>query len=315
MDELTQNTDGAEQAAAAAQRGAADVGSGLMAEVDKGKEWLERLQAWVVENGAEFLVTLIVVLLILLVGKIVITMVSAALQRRLEKSDRVDGILEEFIPSVVRKVLWIIVFMMALGRFGIDIGPMIAGLGVLGFVVGFAFQESLGNLAAGVMLALNKPFKVGDYVEAGGCTATVAAMDMMATTMTSPDNKKIVVPNKSVWGSAITNYTALDTRRVECGVGVSYGADLNKTRQTILEVIKKHELCLDEPAPMVEVVEMGDSSVNFCVRPWCKTEDYWTLFFQLNQQVKEALDAAGIEIPFPQRDVHVYGLEKVPSGQ
>lgn len=317
MDEQAQEmtTAAQEQASAlseTANSAGKDVVSGLAGELDKGKEWVDKLQAWLVENGAEFLVNLVVVILILIIGKIVIGMISGALKRALEKSPRVEGILEDFITSIVRKVLWVIVLMMALKRFGVDIGPMIAGLGVLGFVVGFAFQESLGNLAAGVMLALNRPFKVGDFVEAGGCTGAIAAMDMMATTMTTPDNKKVVVPNKSVWGAAITNYTALETRRVDLGVGVSYGADLGKTRETILAVVKKHPLTLDDPAPMIEVVEMADSSVNFCVRPWTKTADYWTVFFELNQQIKEALDAADIEIPFPQMDVHHYGLEQLP---
>jgi len=319
MDELQTVAETAQEGTAGAQQtlqsAGADAMGSLMGEVEKGKQWLEKLQGWLIENGAEFLVNLIVVILILIVGKIVIGMICKRLSKSLEKSPRVEGILEDFITSIVHKVLWVIVLMMALKRFGVDIGPMIAGLGVMGFVIGFAFQESLGNLAAGVMLALNRPFRLDDFVEAGGCSGIVIAMDMMATTMRTPDNKKVVVPNKSVWGSAITNYTAMETRRVEAGVGISYGADIGKARDTIMGVLKQHPLCLEDPEPIVEVVEMGDSSVNFCVRPWCKTADYWTVFFEINQQIKEALDAAGIEIPFPQQDVHLHGLDSRAGGQ
>ncbi|MDT8389602.1 MAG: mechanosensitive ion channel family protein [Lentisphaeria bacterium] len=303
-------------AAAEAPQGALnDVVGTLNGELDKGKEWLSKLQAWAVENGANFLVNLLVVIIILIVGKVVIGMITKTLHKTLHASPRVEGILEEFITSIVSKVLWVIVLMMALKRFGVDIGPMIAGLGVMGFVVGFAFQESLGNLAAGVMLALNRPFKVGDFVDVGGCLGKVVAMDMMATTLTSPDNKKLIVPNKSAWGNPITNYTALDTRRVDLGVGISYGSDITKAKQVIMDLITQSDLCLDDPAPVVELMAMADSSLNLVVRPWVKTEDYWDVYFGLNQRIKEALDAAGIEIPFPQQDVHIKGLENMSVGK
>lgn len=280
-------------------------------ELESGRQWLLTMEGWLVENAATFVVSLISVILILVVGKLVINLLCGKLKRGLEKSPRVEGILEDFITSIVNKVLWVIVLMMALKRLGVDIGPMIAGLGVLGFVVGFAFQESLANLAAGVMMALNRPFRVGDFVEAGGCMGVIKAMDMMAATMTTPDNKKVIVPNKAVWGSAITNYTALDTRRVDMGVGISYGADINQAKQVIREVLAGCDLCLDDPPPVVELMAMSDSSVDLVIRPWTKTSDYWTVFFQVTQQIKEALDAAGIAIPFPQRDVHIHGIEKL----
>jgi small conductance mechanosensitive channel len=184
---------------------------------------------------------------------------------------------------------------------------------VTGFIIGFAFQESLGNLASGMMIALNEPFRVGDYVEVGGNSGTVKDMNMMATTLSTPDNKKVVVPNKNVWGSPITNYTALETRRVDLTAGISYGADINKAKEVILGVLKDQAAVLDDPAPTVEVIEMADSSVNLVVRPWCKTADYWSVVFSVNHAIKEALDEAGIEIPFPQMDVHHHGLEGMKS--
>jgi small conductance mechanosensitive channel len=159
------------------------------------------------------------------------------------------------------------------------------------------------------MIALNQPFQVGDFVEVGGVPGVVDETNMMATTLHSPDNKKIVVPNRSVWGSTITNYSALDTRRVDLVMGISYSSDIGKAKEVILSVLKGNEMVLDDPGPTVEVVEMADSSVNLVVRPWCKTADYWKVYFSVNRAAKEALDQAGIEIPFPQMDVHHFGLE------
>ncbi|MBF0199656.1 MAG: mechanosensitive ion channel family protein [Planctomycetes bacterium] len=263
-----------------------------------------KIQEWLIQKGADFAIDLLVFFLILLIGKFVISGICSVTRKMLENSKRVSEILCTFTVNIVNKILWIVLIMLALPRLGVDIGPLIAGLGVGGFIIGFAFQETLGNLASGLMLLLNQPFNKGDYVEAGGVAGVVQDLNIMATTLTSPDNKKIVVPNKAIWGSSITNYSALETRRVDLGMGISYSADINQAKQVALDVIAKEELILEDPAPMVEVVEMADSSVNFVVRPWCKTADYWTVYFNINHALKEALDSAGIEIPFPQMDIH-----------
>jgi small conductance mechanosensitive channel len=187
----------------------------------------------------------------------------------------------------------------------VNIAPLIAGLGVTGFIVGFAFQESLGNLAAGMMIAINHPFRVGDLVEIGGIMGTVKELNMMAATLATPDNKKIVVPNKIIWGSPITNFTAVDKRRMEIAVGISYGADIGKARRVALEVLRAHPLVLKNPEPVAEVNSFGESSVNLVLRPWATPDDYWKAFFELNRQVKEAFDKNGVEIAFPQMDVHM----------
>jgi len=185
-------------------------------------------------------------------------------------------------------------------RLGINIAPLIAGLGVTGFILGFAFQESLGNLAAGMMIALNQPFKVGDYVSAGGVEGSVQELNMMAATLTTADFKKVMVPNKVIWGTPITNYTAMDRRRVEIGVGIAYGADIAKAKRIAMDVLRANPLVMREPEPIAEVLSLGDSSVNLVLRPWTRPEDYWTVFFAVNQAVKEAFDQNEIEIPFPQ---------------
>jgi small conductance mechanosensitive channel len=267
-------------------------------------EQVDAVNNWLMTTGIDLGMNIVAFLITLIVASFVINIVCSIAGKALKKAKRVSDMLEQFTLSVLRKVLWVVAFMVALPCLGIDVGPLIAGLGVGGFIVGFAFQESLGNLAAGLMILLNEPFKVGDLVEGGGQFGVVNELNMMATTMTTADNKLIVIPNSSVWGSAIVNYTALDTRRVDMTVGIGYAADIDEARATIKAVVDANELVLKEPGTQIELVEMADSSLNLVVRPWCKTPDYWTVYFGLNQKIKEALDAKGIEIPFPQMDLH-----------
>jgi len=281
--------------------------------MEKELAYIEKVKEWVAVNGATFLVDVVVVLIILVVGNIVIKGICKSLSLSLKKSGKVSELLESFLLNVTSKVLWVIIFMLAIQRLGIAIGPLVAGLGVTGFIVGFACQESLSNLAAGIMIALNQPFQVGNFVEVAGVAGVVDEMNMMATTLHSPDNKKVVVPNGKVWGSTITNYSAHETRRVDLVVGISYSSDIGKAKDVIHSVLKENKAVLNDPAPTVEVVEMADSSVNFVVRPWCNTDDYWNVYFGVTRAVKEAFDQADIEIPFPQMDVHHYGIEKLKS--
>jgi small conductance mechanosensitive channel len=276
-----------------------------------GNVWINQIKEWLMGQGIHLLVNLLTALLIFFVGFYLIRFVCHSLEKILKKSPRVDDMLKDLIVSVVGKSLWVLVIIMILGRIGLDIGPLIAGLGLTGFILGFAFQDSLSNLASGVMLTLNRPFQIGDYVDAGGVSGTIKAMDMMAVSMTTPDNKRIIIPNKSVWGSAITNYTALDTRRVDMAVGISYGSDIATAKKVILDAILSFDEVLSDPAPTIEVVGLGDSSVNLVVRPWVKTADYLTILFAAYPKIKAALDANGIEIPFPQVDVHYSGSDKI----
>ncbi len=273
-----------------------------------GNDLIGKFMDWFMGQGIQLLFNLFIAMLIMVISHYAIRFFCRNLDKILKKSPRVDDMLKDLVVSIVGKTFWVLVIIMILGRLGIDIGPLIAGLGLTGFILGFAFQDSLSNLASGVMLTLNRPFQIGDYVDAGGVSGTVKAMDMMAVTLTTPDNKKIIIPNKSVWGSAITNYTALDTRRVDMAVGISYGSDIAKAKKVILDTILNFDQVLSLPAPTIEVVSLGDSSVNFVVRPWVKTGDYWTIFFAAYPKIKAALEANGIEIPFPQMDVHIKPL-------
>ncbi|HPM77375.1 MAG TPA: mechanosensitive ion channel family protein [bacterium] len=273
--------------------------------------WLAQGKTWLMEKGPGFLVDLAVFILLIVVGAVAIKIMRKALKMVLHKSKRINETLEKFLVNVTGKVLWVVLLMIALPRLGIDVAPLIAGLGVTGFIVGFAFQESLGNLAAGMMIVINQPFKIGDFVDAGGHQGTIGEINMMATSMITLDNKKIVLPNRGVWGNPIVNYSALEKRRVDLTVGIAYGSPIGKARDVIAAALTAVPGVLSEPAPRIELNAMADSSLNLVVRPWCKSEDYWNVFFAANQAIQEALDAAGIVIPFPQVDVHHHGAESI----
>ena len=270
-------------------------------------DWMEQAQSWLATNGTAFAVDLIVFLLLLLAGRVAIGSAVRVAEQMMARSERVSEMLASFLAGALSKALWVLVLMIALGQLGIDIGPLIAGLGVAGFVIGFAFQESLGNLAAGVMIMLNQPFDVGDYVDAGGASGTVTDLNFMATTLTTPDNKQIVVPNRTVWGSSVTNHTAHDTRRVEWTVGIGYSSDIGRAAEIAHEILRHDAQVLTEPEPLIEVKELADSSVNLVIRAWTATADLWSVFFRVNRAIKERYDEAGVEIPFPQLDVHHHG--------
>ena len=295
----------AADAAVALQKPVANVTKAFAAEVDGGRAMLDAALKWLAENGASFVVSLLVVTLLMIVGTRAIRMVTFSTRKTLQRSGRVNALLETFICSVVHKSCWALLMMIVIQRLGINIAPLIAGLGVTGFILGFAFQESLGNLAAGMMIALNQPFKVGDYVSAGGVEGSVQELNMMAATLTTADYKKVMVPNKVIWGTAITNYTAMDRRRVEIAVGIAYGADIGKARRVALEVMHANPLVLRTPEPISEVLSLSDSTVNLVLRPWAKPGDYWTVFFAVNQAIKEAFEKNAVEIPFPQMEVRL----------
>lgn len=273
--------------------------------------FLNNMYTWLLDNGMEFVTNIIVSVIILIAAKVLISVVIKGLRAALKKSGKVSEILEKFSVNIARKALWLVAVVLILGQFGIDVGPLVAGLGVTGFILGFAFQETIGNMLAGVMISLNKPFGIGEYVDIGGVGGTVKDMDMISITLHTPDNKKIVMANKVVWGKPITNFSALETRRVDLAFGIAYGADIKQAKEIIRKEMAKLAEILPEPEPLVEVLSLGDSSVNFAVKPWVKNADYWKVFFALNQMIKYAFDEAGIEIPFPQLDIHHHGAAEI----
>ena len=277
--------------------------SGFQAGLDTGMNFVGRLKEWMAGSGVDLLTNLLVSAVILLVGWVVIRLVDKALRKAMARANR-KVLLVNFIVSAVTKVGWAILLVTILSRLGVDVTPLIAGLGVTGFILGFAFQESLGNLASGLMIAVNEPFKVGDVVDAAGHTGSVLEVNMMATVMLTPDNKRIVLPNKGVWGGPIVNYSAMDTRRVDLQVGIAYGEDVEKAVSVIRDAVRRVPGVLATPEPAVAVAGLDASQVTINVRPWAKNADYWSVRSATLQTVKEELDRVGIEIPFPQVVVH-----------
>ena len=276
---------------------------GFQAGLDTGMNFVGRLKEWMAGSGVDLLTNLLVSAVILLVGWVVIRLVDKALRKAMARANR-KVLLVNFIVSVVTKVGWAILLVTILSRLGVDVTPLIAGLGVTGFILGFAFQESLGNLASGLMIAVNEPFRVGDVVDAAGHTGSVLEVNMMATVMLTPDNKRIVLPNKGVWGGPIVNYSAMDTRRVDLQVGIAYGEDVEKAVSVIRDAVRRVPGVLATPEPAVAVAGLDASQVTINVRPWAKNADYWSVRSATLQTVKEELDRVGIEIPFPQVVVH-----------
>ena len=265
---------------------------------------LARIMTLLTDWGLKVLGAVVVLFVGLQVAKWVRKGVGKALTR-----GNMDPTLVPFISSLTYYLVMAFVVIAVLGMVGIQTASMIAVLGAAGLAVGLALQGTLANFASGVMLLIFRPFHKGDYVEAGGAAGTVEAVGIFTTTLNTPDNVRIVIPNSSVWGQTIKNYAANPTRRVDMVVGISYGDDIATAVDTVTRVLKAESRVLDDPEPVVAVSELGDSSVNLVVRPWCKKEDYWGVRFDLTRTLKEELERSGCSIPFPQRDVHLFRAE------
>ena len=202
-------------------------------------------------------------------------------------------------------IVWIIAIIAILGVFGIDLTPVLAGLGITGVVLGFALQESISSFFSGIMIAINSPFRVGDWVDIGDISGTVESMDLMCVTLSSGDNKKITMNNKNVWGSNIINYSFIERRRLDMAVTVRYTDDLEKAKEAIRSLLATYPEILPDPQPLVEVGSYGESAITIYVRPWVKPSDYWPVCWRFNADILKTLRANGIDMPFNQIDVHV----------
>ena len=260
-----------------------------------------KLQELLVVHG----IKIIIALVIFIVGRWIVKAVRNFIKSMMTKKN-VDPAVNSFVCSLIYVTLLIFVIIAALAQVGIQTTSLIAVLGAASLAIGLALQGSLANFAAGVLLIIFRPFKVGDYVECAGTAGAVDEMQIFTTQLKSPDNKKIIIPNAKLLGDVITNYSAQETRRVDLVIGVSYSDDLQKVEKVLTDILSQDERVLKDPAPTIAVLELADSSVNFAVRPWVKTGDYWNVYFALTKNIKMRLDAEGIAIPFPQRDVHLY---------
>ena len=265
----------------------------------------KQVEAWLAANGLGLLTKVVVFIGLMLLTKLVAGMAEGLMRRALPRSRiKVSDLLTRFAVNTRRVVLFL-GLLLALGTVGISIGPFLAGFGVVGFVVGFALQETMGNFAAGVMILLYRPFDVGDTVSAGGVTGKVEDMSLVNTTFLTPDNQTILVPNGKIWGDTIVNVTSNATRRVDLVASIAYEDDLDEAEAILRRLCSDHPKVLAEPEPVVRMASLGESSVDFQVRPWARTEDYWDVHFELLRSIKVAFDAAGISIPYPQRQVHL----------
>lgn len=270
-------------------------------------DWLSQ---WILKGGVVLGRNLLLFFGILLAGWILARLAEFTLERAIERSKyKPSPLFNRFVVNVSRKTIWLIAIVVGLDNLGVDTAALVAGLGATGIVIGFALKDTLSNFASGALILLYSPFDVGDWVEVGSHSGTVKDLTLVNTVLTTGDNKHVTLPNSKVWGNPIVNYNAADTRRVDIVAGVAYGTDLDQARDLFRQILDEHELVHDEPEPVVRVKNLGDSSVDFDVRAWVDTGDYWTVQPQLLREIKVRCDEAGIEIPFPQREVWEHRLE------
>ena len=284
----------AQQTAATLQTAAAAAPTAQLTMIDK-----------VVDGLAQYSMQILAAVVILVVGLWLAKKIKACFVSALNKKE-VDPTLIGFFSSTLHGGLVLFIVIAAIGKLGVQTTSFVAVIGAAGLAVGLALQGSLSNFASGFLLILFKPFKVGDVIKAGGEAGVVVEVGILTTELKTPDNVKIIMPNSSIMGGSITNMSAHPTRRVDMVVGVGYGDDLNKAKQIMEDLLAADERVLKDPAPTVAVSNLGDSSVDFVVRPWVNSADYWAVKFDFTQAVKEKFDAEGVSIPFPQRDVHLF---------
>ena len=267
---------------------------------------MEAILQKIYEYLATYWLQVIAAIVIFVVGRWLAKLISKLVARAMKKA-RVDDTLTNFVEHLSYVALLVFVIIAAINKLGVDTASFAVVLGAAGLAIGFALQGSLANFAAGIMLIIFKPFKVGDFVELAGKKGTVREIQIFNTILNSPDNVRVIIPNGQVTGSNIMNYTVNGTRRVDLVVGVSYDDDLKKAKQVIEQVLAGDDRILTDPPATVAVSELGESSVNFVVRPWVKAADYWSVYFNITENVKLELNAKGITIPYPQRDIHMKG--------
>lgn len=269
---------------------------------------IEELKELAITYGTQYGLKFVIAIVIFFIGKWLSRLFSNLLKRAMTRAGT-EVTLVSFVGSITYMLLLAFTIVAALGHLGIQTASFVAIIGAAGLAIGLALQGSLANFAAGVMLIVFKPFKVGDYVEAGGTAGTVESIMIFSTKLATPDNKTIYVPNGQVYSDVIINYSEKPTRRIDMVFGCGYGDDVEKAKALLEKIVDDDPRVLADPAPTIALSELADSSVNFVVRPWVKAEDYWATRFDLHEQVKLRFDTEGLSIPYPQRDVHVHEIK------
>ena len=271
---------------------------------------MENLQNWISQNATDWLIQIAIAIAIFYVGRILARMISNLVQKGMQRAGT-DPILVGFIGNIAYGLLLVAVVLAAIDSLGINVTSLMAIVGAAGLAIGLALKDSLANFAAGVMIIIFRPFKIGDYINAGGASGSVDEIGLFATMMHTPDNQRVIVPNSSIIGGNITNVSALPTRLVDLVFGISYDDNIGQARDIIQSVIEADERILKDPEPSIVVGELGDNSVNINVRPWVNNADYWPVRADLLETVKIRFDEVGISIPYPQQDVYMHEVKAV----
>jgi small conductance mechanosensitive channel len=267
-------------------------------------EWMITAQEMLTKFGMKT----IAAILIFVIGRWVAKLLQTVMEKTMQKA-KVDPVLIPFTTNLIYTAMLVFVVIAALGQLGVQTTSFITVLGAAGLAVGLALQGSLSNFASGVLIIIFRPFHTGDYIEGGGVSGVVRAIHIFTTTLTTPDNKRVIVPNSKIMGDNIINYSAEGTRRLDLTASISYGDSIDTAKAALMDLLNKDSRVLKDPAPFVGVSAMAESSIDFAVRPWVNVPDYWAVFFDLNEAIKKRLEAEGLSIPFPQRDVHLYKHE------
>ncbi|MGO2159966.1 MAG: mechanosensitive ion channel family protein [Vibrio toranzoniae] len=273
--------------------------------------WLRSLSSWAFENTPSFIVKLALFLGILYVTRLISNITRKTVRKSVSHSKMDFSLLmQEFFVSIASKAVVFIGLLIALSQIGIELAPLLTGFGVAGIIIGFALQDTLSNFASGLMILIYRPYDVGDMVKVSGVQGTVKDMNLVSTTVQTIDNQRLVIPNNKIWGDVINNITAERVRRVDMVFGIGYSDDIDKAKSVLNDIIIAHPLVLKKPEHMIKLHTLNTSSVDFVVRPWVKTDDYWDVYWDVTETVKKRFDEEGITIPFPQRDVHIYNHEE-----
>lgn len=272
-------------------------------------ENFQKIYEMAVNWVGDYSLKVLAAVLILIVGRWVARKIADLLARVLEKN-KIDATLTGFLENIAYYALLILVLIAAAGQLGINTTSFLTIVGAAGLAVGLALKDSLSNFSSGVMLVLFRPFRVGDAVDVAGVKGKVVGINIFNTILNTPDNQRVIVPNSSITNGVITNITANPTRRIDLVAGIGYEDNIPLAKQVLTKIVQSDDRILKEPAPQIALSELADSSVNFVVRPWVNTGDYWDVYFALTEQIKLRFDEAGISIPYPQQDVHLFRDEK-----
>ena len=269
---------------------------------------MEELGGWV-EYALPYIISTVSAIIILVAGWIVANWVKRYIRKKGERSERLDDTLTKLFANVAKVLIMVVVIMAVLGQFGVQTTSLVAVVGALGLAVGLAWQGVLADFAAGIMILIMRPFKVGDAVDIGGTAGSVEEVGLVTTKLNTFDNIAIIMPNSNVWGNNIKNMAMNDTRRVDMVIGFGYDDDIDQAKNVLQAIVSEDERVLSDPAPQIAVSELGGSSVNVIVRPWTNKENYWALKFDLTEKIKKRFDSEGINFPYPSQDVYLYNQD------